>query len=48
MQEILEKMLQMDPEKRADTRTLLSHEDVFPTMHYLAASLGCIDLIIAN
>lgn len=43
MQEIIDMMLNGDPEKRPNTQCLLTHGDIFPTLFYLGTSLGCID-----
>ncbi|XP_060529297.1 serine/threonine-protein kinase Nek8-like [Cylas formicarius] len=42
MQELLHLLLQSDPEKRPDTKTLMALADVFPSLHSLTVNLGCI------
>lgn len=43
MQEIIDMMLNVDPEKRPNTQCLMSHADIFPTLYYLGTNLGCLD-----
>lgn len=42
MQQIIELMLQIEPNDRPDTAALMSLSDVFPSLHVLGTHLGCI------
>ncbi|RZC40851.1 serine/threonine-protein kinase Nek8 [Asbolus verrucosus] len=42
MQQIIELMLQIDPNDRPDTLKLMTLPDVFPSLYVLGANLGCI------
>lgn len=42
MQEMIELMLQIDPNDRPDTAKLMCLCDVFPSLHVLGTNLGCI------
>ncbi|XP_072394494.1 serine/threonine-protein kinase Nek8-like [Diabrotica undecimpunctata] len=43
MQEIIDMMLQTDPNNRPDTRDLMTDPDIFSTMYSLGGFLGCIE-----
>ncbi|KAJ8969961.1 hypothetical protein NQ314_001484 [Rhamnusium bicolor] len=43
MQEIIDMMLQLNPEDRPTTKELITLPDIFPTLYVLGASLGCIE-----
>lgn len=43
MQEIIDMMLQIDPDKRPDTMDLTTDPDIFSTLYSLGGCLGCID-----
>ncbi|KAJ3642780.1 hypothetical protein Zmor_025535 [Zophobas morio] len=42
MQQMIEIMLQIDPNDRPDTMKLMTLSDVFPSLHVLGTNLGCI------
>lgn len=43
MQEIIDIMLQINPDDRPNTKKLMALPDVFPTLYTLGTHLGCID-----
>ncbi|KAJ8980557.1 hypothetical protein NQ317_001064 [Molorchus minor] len=45
MQEIIELMLELNPDKRPDTKKLMALPDIFPTLYCLGTNLGNIDTI---
>ncbi|KAG5876755.1 hypothetical protein JTB14_001231 [Gonioctena quinquepunctata] len=43
MQEIIDMMLQPNPEDRPDTISLMANPDIFPSLYYLGCCLACIE-----
>ncbi|CAH0555505.1 unnamed protein product [Brassicogethes aeneus] len=48
MQDLITMMLQVNPDHRPDTKALMCHPDIFPTLYLLGVNLGCLGETAAN